>query len=240
MRIIPLLLAATCVPLAAQQSVSQVAFSESKDSIPAFAPYGATTLAAARLQLDIVYPHGMKERGDLTVVYDPQGGHYFWRYRPFNSPSDTYSYLDALKSGGETVYAQPTGLINFSLLSWLFIEEHKNSANSLDAAERASIAEIERGLPVFEMSRYYTNPHQVSLEAVGREFSCAPYGSPEFNGMCQDHLNKIVSISQQGNNWRLVLRNRWDEEVVLDSKFNLVSTRRLTQPPEPKVLFPIR
>ena len=40
MRIIPLLLAATCVPLAAQQSVSQVAFSESKDSIPAFAPYG--------------------------------------------------------------------------------------------------------------------------------------------------------------------------------------------------------
>jgi hypothetical protein len=45
-----------CIPLSAQQSVSPVAFSESKDAVPAFFSSGAITLPVAGLQLDIVYP----------------------------------------------------------------------------------------------------------------------------------------------------------------------------------------
>jgi hypothetical protein len=40
----------------------------------------------------------------------------------------------------------------------------------------------------------------------------------------------IASIGKQGSNWRLVLRSRWDEEVILDQNFNLVSVQQLTQP----------
>jgi hypothetical protein len=46
-----------------------VALSDSKDVVPAFDSSGAITLPAARLKLDIAYPHGKKERCELTVVY---------------------------------------------------------------------------------------------------------------------------------------------------------------------------
>jgi len=52
---------------------------------------------------------------------------------------------------------------------------------------------------------------------------------------------KIASISKQGSNWRLVLRNRWDEEVILDQNCSLVSVKQLTQPKEsPARLRPFR
>ena len=41
---------------------------------------------------------------------------------------------------------------------------------------------------------------------------------------------QIISVSKKGELWRLVLRNHWDQELILDSKFNHVSTRQLTLP----------
>ncbi len=61
-------------PLAAQQAVSKVLFSEAEELVPAFSTTGATTLPAVHLHLDISYPAGKKERGDLVVVYDPEWG----------------------------------------------------------------------------------------------------------------------------------------------------------------------
>ncbi len=115
----------------------------------------------------------------------------------------------------------------------MFVKVYSERADSLNAAERASIDAIRKGLAVFEKNGYHTDYHQVVevSKAVPREFSCAPYGSPEFKGMCPTQPQSINSISQQDGIWRLVLRARWDQEVILDSKFNLVSTRRLTPPP---------
>ena len=71
-----LLFASVCIPLMAQ--VSSMAFSDSKDVIPAFDSSGAITLPAARLKVDVAYPKGKKERCELTVVYDLKTGHYLW------------------------------------------------------------------------------------------------------------------------------------------------------------------
>jgi len=42
--------------------------------------------------------------------------------------------------------------------------------------------------------------------------------------------NMIVSIGKQGAAWSLVLRNRFDVEVIVDRSLDLVSARQLTQP----------
>jgi hypothetical protein len=47
---------------------------------------------------------------------------------------------------------------------------------------------------------------------------------------CGFDIKRIVSIGRDGDNWRLVIRNRWDQEVILDSQFKFVSTRRLPSP----------
>ncbi len=51
--------------------------------------------------------------------------------------------------------------------------------------------------------------------------------NPAFRPTCQFQAKRIVSISRDGENWWLVVENRWEQEIILDSKFNLVSTKRL-------------
>lgn len=226
MRSITIPLALLCVPLAVGQSVSPVGYSESEHLIHAFSPSGDVTLPLVRVQLDIVYPRGKKERGDLVIVYDSSSGHYFWRYTPLNHPGDATSFLGALESGAETAYATPEALFDFSMPGALYEKEHRERADSLDAAVRASIAEIERGLALFEGAGYHTDGKALPvITALGPEFACPPLSQ-----MCNNGANRIVSISRRGDNWRLVLRNRFDQEVILDPRFDLVSTRRLTEP----------
>jgi hypothetical protein len=229
MRLTTLFFALLPVSLLAEQSVSPVGFTESRHSIRAFSPSGEVTLPVVRVQLDVVYTHGRKERGDLVVVYDPQNGHYFWRYRSLNSPGDTGSFLDALEASAEAAYVGPDALFDFNMSSALYEKEHRERAGSMGAAESASIAEIERGLPVFEGAGYHTDASALHvLDAIDADFSCAPL---PLTAICMSSKgNHIVSISREGDNWRFVFRNRFDVEVILDSKFNLVSTRRLTEP----------
>jgi hypothetical protein len=47
---------------------------------------------------------------------------------------------------------------------------------------------------------------------------------------CPPTVTKFISISREGEDWRVVVRNRWDQEVILSPKFDVVSTRRLPGP----------
>jgi len=193
--------------------------------VPAFSPAGKITLPVVRLHLDIAYPHGRKERGDMTVVFDPQNHHYFWRYTPLNWPGDSNSFLDDLKSGREAAFSEEASLVDFVFSNDFFVKVYTQQADSLDAAERASIEEIQKNLAVFDAG-YHTDYTPVDLrKAISAEFRCAP-----LHANCQDDLNAIASVSKQGSKWRLILHNRWDQEVILDADFNLVSTKQVTPP----------
>jgi hypothetical protein len=63
------------------------------------------------------------------------------------------------------------------------------------------------------------------FKPIPSAFRCEP-----LRPVCQNNQNTIASISKQGSNWQVVLRSRWDEEVILDQNFNLVSVNQLTQP----------
>jgi hypothetical protein len=82
----------------------------------------------------------------------------------------------------------------------------------------ASLNEIQQGLATLE------GGYHMDYKLVP-DFWCAPLVA-----WCGNDRNTIASIGKQGSNWRLVLRNRWDEEVILDQNFNLVSAQQLTQP----------
>ena len=69
-------------------------------------------------------------------------------------------------------------------------------------------------------------------EPISREFMCEP-----FNAFCPSSGNTIASISKQGNNIRLVLRNRFDVEVIVDQNLDLVSAKQITQPAQQRDTF---
>jgi hypothetical protein len=184
------------------------------------------------------------------VVYDPQGGHYFWHHSVQSSPNDTGGWLTTFKSGTSGIYITPDSLVEF--LGGSNVIEHTTKATSLGNAQSASIDEVQRNLlasqrisdllgvkivplmdapPLvgFEKSPVWTN-RLPGFRPISPDFVCVSYGGPG-QGPCL-HGTLVVSISKQGDNWRLVLRNRWDVEVILDQSFNAVSTRQLTMPPK--------
>ncbi|HEV1284953.1 MAG TPA: hypothetical protein VNU44_06565 [Bryobacteraceae bacterium] len=227
-----------CASLSAEQSVSKVAFTESQDVIQAFSPSGEITLPVIRVQLEIHHASGKSERGDLVVVHDPVSGHYFWLYTRPNNAGDTASWLTVLKmkSGGAAVYAASGGLAFFNMAGDLFAQERRVSAPTLEGAESSSIEEIRRGLAEFELNGYDPGLTWVHLfRAIGREFACAP---DDEGAYCIFGARKFVSIAREGNNWLLIARNRWDQEIILDSKFSLVGTRRVPDPPKYQLLAP--
>src|SRR5208283_5731547 len=101
------------VPLTAQQPVSSVAFSRSTHAIRGFSDSGDVTLQVSRQQLDVRYPGGRKERGDIIVIYDPPSGHYFWRYERVEPRFPDSSFLHAFEAAKEVVYATAPGLYEF-------------------------------------------------------------------------------------------------------------------------------
>jgi hypothetical protein len=227
--VIPAALLLLCAPVPAEQPVSKVAFSESRDVVRAFSPYGETTLPVIRVQLEI-HRTERNERGELLVVYDPHSGHYLWRYVRANHAGDTTSWLTEFKSGRAAVYTAPGSIYLIHMPANLGMQGFEGTAPTLDAAESASIAEIQRSLPEFPNNGYTIGMRAVAVaRTIGKEFACSPEWS-ETSGDCGFGIKSFVSVTQEGDNWRLVLRNRWDQEVILDSKFNLISTRRLPDP----------
>lgn len=216
---------------AAQQSVSLVPSSETKDSVQAFSSSGIISLPSVHLQIDLTYASGKRERRDLAVVYDPQNCHYSWCLGEGTAPAFTDRFLEGLKS--HKVYADRDGLFDFVSRGYLWIRARTSRADSLDAAEGAAIKEIEHGLASIEHGYVpsLTGPSDpwpwdsihVRLP-ISSEFVC---GSPPREDCPSPRLDTIMSISKAGGNWRLVLRNYWDQEVTLDPEFKLVSTQRL-------------
>lgn len=238
MTIAKLVLVFACVPLAAQQPAAPVAGSESREVVAAFASSGAVTLQAVHFQLDLNYPRGKKERRHLSVAFDPQSGHYMWNFAAFPGPADADRFVSDIKSHKEIVYADAEGLFDFVFRSDLWVKVFRLRASNLDDAAQLAVAKIQQGLASIEsgyqprtgpsLPKWPWDYRPVDLEkAIPAGFNCS-----QMRADCKDDRISIVSIAKQGGNWRLVLRNRWDQEIILDSDFKFVSTERLPEAQE--------
>ena len=228
------LLSDLALPLGADQSVAPVASSETRNVIAAFSSAGAITLPEVQLQLDLAYPHGKRERRDLAVVYDPQNGYCLWHLAEGTAPAYTDRFHQALTY--HRYYADANGLFDFASRGYLWIKVSRLRVESLDAAKRAALEEIEHGLASIERG-YVPSPTgpsdpwpwdsiHVSLP-ISSEFIC---GSPARADCPSPAADKIELISREGSGWRIVLRNHWEQEVILDSALKLISTRQFAPP----------
>lgn len=232
--IVAVLLCGYAPPLGAEQSVSPVVNSETTNSISAFSSGGTITLSEVQLQVDLAYVTGKRERRDLAVVYDPQNGYYLWRLAEGTAPAYTDRFHEALTH--HRLYADASGLFDFASRGYLWIKVSRLRAKGLAAAERAVLGEIEHGLASIERG-YVPSPTgpsdpwpwdcvHVSLP-ISSEFVC---GSPARADCPSPRADEIELISRESSGWRVILRNHWDQEVILDSALNLVSTRQLAPP----------
>lgn len=223
------------LPAIGQSAVSAVALTESRQPVRAFSALGEISISSLRVQVDVPNSEKAekKERGDVLIVYNPETGHYLWRYHAFDSPGHTYRFLEVATSGREALYVEKDRILSF-VTGWPWITEYHDRAETLDAAKEAVFGWLQRGHPTLSKGGGKAGPLPLNISKgqilgpIPREFFCGP--EPGRSDCPQGDRTQIVSISKQGENWRLVFRNHWDQETILDAKFNPLSTRRLTQP----------
>jgi hypothetical protein len=182
------------------------------------------------MHIALHYPGGKAELGDLVVVYDPATGHYFWRYTNLQGPNDNASFLSAMESGAEAIFTYADGIVDFYAPWQLFAELHTNRAGSLDAAAAQAISEIRQDLATFEKRGFHSDVKGVfgsGSQAIEPGFHCQ---EPPISAICDGPRTQISAITHDDGLWRLVLKARWDEEVILDHTFQFVRARRLPQP----------
>jgi hypothetical protein len=235
MRLTTLSSALICVTLLAQQQVSKVALTESRHAVRAFTPSGEMLLPLVRTHLKLQTDSGVSQRGDMIAVQDPQTRHYFWRYTPVRDAGDTKSLLNALDVGTFAIYSAPAGIVEFEILGALYVRENLGSADSVDAAQTAAIQQLERR-PRLSVGNAYAQglKEAIFLGEGDQGFRCP---DPPTSAMCPPMLVKIVAVSHEGDNWRVVIRGNWDQEMTLDQEFNVTKIFRLpisSSSPEPK------
>jgi len=146
-----------------------------------------------------------------------------WRNIVLNYPGETTRFYEELDGGKTALYSTPSALLFFGMTQSLYIEQYSERSDRLDSAESAVLTEIGRRL--LAGSGYDIPATDIPVfKQIGRAFACDPLDD---RSDCWFTAKSIVSINQDGENWRLVVRNRWDQEIILNSKFELVSTRRL-------------
>ena len=222
-----------CIEAFAQSPVERVPLSGSKHHLTANSASGEVSLNASRMLLDCHFPSGKKGRGDLLVIHDPQSGHYLWRYSQHAQSGTSSGFLKAFQSKIDALWVEPKGIVEFYIpSSYGFVKVYTEQASSLDSAVQASIDEIQQGLAIFENNGFNRNHLELKIGGLDREFRCEP-----LNSFCGDQKNQVISVTKDAENWRLLLRNRYDAEVVFDQDFKWISSKQLTLPPATKSPF---
>ena len=166
---------------------------------------------------------GNPERGDLTVIREATSGYFLWRYAQYSGTDHSSSFIDEFRRKASALWVESDGIVEFHMPSSIYVKKHTGRASSLDAAVQASIEEIRHGLAIFESNGFSTNALELKIQELDSDFACIPD-----NSFCGGGKSKIIALSKDGDKWKLVLRNRYDVELVFDSTFHWVSTRNLS------------
>ena len=218
-------------PLMAQLQIEKVPPPEARHMIQGFSASGSISLQAISIHLTFRQADGRSAGGELMVLRDPGTGHFMWTFVQSSQPNESKGLLlREYQAPTHAIWVASEGLIDFSLAGQLHLTKYAQRSGSLDIAERLSLEELKRALLTVEKDRFRRNAVQLLIKEFDRDFSCPP-----LSAICLDYKSTIESVSKDGDNWRLVLRNRYDVELMFDSKFNWVSTKQLTDSPTPKL-----
>lgn len=178
--------------------------------------------------VDVSLPRSLtQKRFELTVVRDPGSGYFLWHVIGVDPgrPETIGVRLKALQGRLIAVFAEPDRLLEIYDPS--LVRVWRGRAESMDAAIAKSVEELRRGAGILEGKGSVESAQMTSIRgevkwagsAIFRDFRCAPDSS-----ICPDKTT-IEAVTKSGARWRIWLRGRFDLEVVLDEKFDLIDGR---------------
>jgi hypothetical protein len=191
---------------------------------------GITTTGPVKIEMREVITEMPAAKGTtrtlgVVVLYEPSSGALLWRI--WNADRRYPSLGLSHFKESQTLYLFFDTLIDFAALpdpNMLFICEHRGHASSIDqataealdaaSASNDPLGDLERGLAM----------HKISLRDLGPEFTNPPMNvAPTPISL----YPKVIDVRRDADHWIVTLQSRWKEAITLDSKYNLVSMKKL-------------
>ena len=184
-----------------------------------------TPVMFRELRVKVELPSGRAFRdGILIIAHDQATKRFWWTFGSGGPPPYRMDQAEWFASHC-AVYETEDSMIVFEVVSaQLNVKEHRGLlARDLDEAQQKAMEEI-GAQTNFEKQGYFGPPGKTTklppqIPLKFYEAELVPY--------FRDYRVQVLSARRAGNGWRLVLRCEWDQEVILDENFAIVSTRRL-------------
>ena len=171
---------------------------------------------------------GRRINGELLIALDIDSHQFWWILRNDGDTEPTLAAADWFVSHSGIFIDRAKVVVFWN--PWpgqIFVLERRGLlANNLDDAQQQALAAIQQHPDEFGPggTRFGLLRAEISLPQlrIPSEFWREKYQSAPVM-----ERTKIVSVSKEGSQWRLVLRDHWDQEVILDDTYKFVDTRRL-------------
>jgi hypothetical protein len=196
--------------------------------------------ATARLQVREVWlnarmPNGHSEGGSLLVLFDPERKLFQWRLvtgqlapGQVRRPTPGESALPPeFEVGARMAYVTRDAFVTFTIMpSCLYVFESRDRADNLNEATTASLKAAEASLP-----EYATHgPSYGKAVDLSPQLMLSFFQGPEGAGSASVPViggARIVDVSRQNGEWKIVVQGQWKEKIVLNDKFELISMTRV-------------
>ena len=199
--------------------------SASTDSFPAPVMFREVHL---RLQL----PRGGQINGELILAHAALSNQFWWILQ---NTRDSETTFDSAKwfAAHAAVFVATDKILLFRQVqpTDIWIHERRGlTAWNLEEAQRKAIMDIRSHLAEIEKGGLARGLGGVTTAQIGRQIPFDLYLHPG-NAQYNSGIISIISAAREGRGWKLIVRARWDQEIILDQSFGFVSTRRLPASP---------
>lgn len=188
-----------------------------------------TSAMVREVHIRVPFPRGGSLNGILLLVQDTASHRFWWS---LTSAGERLSFtLADWFVANSALYVAEDKMVVFWVQApgrIFLIERSGLMASNLDEAQQQAIGEIQKRRADIERGGEWFNLGGTTVPLPSTRFPML-FWNPRWQAALVG-VTKVVSASREGRNWRLVLRNQWDQEVILDDLYAFVSTRRLSAP----------
>jgi hypothetical protein len=218
----------TSLAKAAQRDIEIIAGTTVDRLTMAFTGGLQTPTMLREVHLKTPLPDGTVHNGVLVIARDTASGRFWWMLaKSGNAPPERLSTADWAASHAAIYVAENTIVMFWTIAPGQLstVERPGQAAGSLDEAQQLAVAAIQRRAAEYERGKMWA--WDGTTVKLPRSLIPFEFWHPPFQPNMPRGATKVVSVSKDGKNWKLVLRDQWDQELILDESYGVVSSRRL-------------
>jgi hypothetical protein len=171
---------------------------------------------------------GKTLNGELLIAHDTISHQFWWHLQ---NAGDQRPRLDSAEwfATHASAYASDDRMVVFWEIdpgAVLAVERKGLTALDLDEAQQKAIDEI--GKRASEIGK---GSEGLGLGGTVVRMTAAQIPPGLWHAPDQAYIvsgrTRVVEASREGRNWKLILRDQWDQELILDDSYRFVSSRRV-------------